>query len=40
MAWVGKDPKDQVPIPHHRQGHQPSDLVPDQIAQGSIQMES
>ena len=38
MDWVGKDPKDhQVPTPCHRQGHQPPDLVLDQIAHSPIQ---
>jgi len=37
MAWVGRDPRDhQVPTPCHRQGHQPPDLVLDQVAQGPI----
>jgi len=35
MAWVGRDPKDHpTPTPHHRQGHQPPDVVLDQAAQG------
>jgi len=38
MAWVGKDLKDhQVPNPCHWQGHQSSDLVLDQTAQGPVQ---
>ena len=38
MARVGRDLKDhEAPTPHHRQGHQPPHLIPDQVAQGSIQ---
>jgi len=38
MALVEKDLKDhECPTPHHRQGHQPPYLVPDQAAQGPIQ---
>ena len=36
MAQVGRDLKDHEP-PHHRQGHQPPHLIPDQAAQGPIQ---
>ena len=36
LAWVGRDLKDHEP-PHHRQGHQPPHLIPDQAAQGPIQ---
>ena len=38
MALVGRDLKDrESPTPHHRQGHQPPHLIPDQAAWGPIQ---
>jgi len=38
MAWIGRDPKDhQVPTPLPHKGHQPPDLVLDQVAEGFIQ---